>query len=92
MSLRGHVNTKEHGGDNEDLAIINYTTRHLRYILIRKERSAAENKRPTGIFDHSLCNYMKGGKKMLIRHSKNIFVPKESFLVSHDVVQTASGA
>jgi len=60
MSLRGHVNTKEHGSDNEELAIINYTTRHFRYILIRKERSAAENKRPTGIFDHSLSNYSEG--------------------------------
>jgi len=97
MSLRGHVNTKEHGSDNEDLAIINCTTRHFRYILIRKERSAAENKRPTGISDHFIFNYSKRKIKKKKTHNaqkalKNIFITKERFLASHYVVQTESGA
>jgi len=44
MSLRGHVNTKEHGSDNEDLAIINYSTRHFRYILIKRKEAQPRTK------------------------------------------------
>jgi len=57
MSLRGHVNTKANGSDYEDLAIINYTTRHFRYsIIIGRKEAQPRTKGRTGIFDNLLFN------------------------------------